>query len=184
MFRYVTLTENNTIDKESANEFDGSVKVYVTDSVLSTYLNTPWLCWVEKNADGTYLLHVPDDAPRPSYEQKIADFENTLSTLQTNDTNLKAQLDDSQKKNQALVAQIREMQAQNSLLSAQVAQLSADDKAKEDALNSANAKIQQQSSAVESNGATEAQPASSQPVQSASQVSAQPAGTVNYSINK
>lgn len=172
MFRYVTLTSNNTIDKESENQFDGSVKVWVSNDVLSTFLNSPWLCWVEKNNDGTYLLHVPNDAPRPSYEQKIAEFTSQLATLQQNDTTLKASLDEETKKNQALVTQIREMQAQNSLLSAQVAQLSADDQAKSSALDSANAKIQQQSTPVSSSATTQEQaPASS-------------ANTVNYTINK
>lgn len=172
MFRYVTLTDKNTIDKESASQFDGSVQVWIADNLLSTFLNTPWLCWVEKNADGTYLLHVPSDAPRPDYEQKIADFTSQLATLQQNDTTLKASLDDATKKNQALVAQIREMQAQNSLLSAQVAQLSADDQAKSSALDSANAKIQQQSTPASSSATTQEQaPASS-------------ANTVNYTINK
>lgn len=168
MFRYVTLTDKNTIDKESPNQFDGSVQVWIADNDLSTFLNTPWLCWVEKNSDGSYLLHVPADAPRPVYEQKIADFTSQLATLQQNDTTLKASLDDATKKNQALVAQIKEMQAQNSLLSAQVAQLSADDQAKSSALDSANAKIQQQSSSAVN----------------VAQAPASSANTVNYTINK
>lgn len=172
MFRYVTLTDKNTIDKESAESFEGGIQVWVSNDVLSTFLNTPWLCWVERNADGSYLLHVPADAPRPEYEQKIADFTSQLATLQQNDTALKASLDDATKKNQALVAQIREMQAQNSLLSAQVAQLSSDDQAKSSALDSANAKIQQQSNPVSSSSNVQEQaPASS-------------SNTVNYTINK
>lgn len=150
MIRYVTFKDNKTIDKESAEQFDGSVPVYVADNVLSTYLNTPWLCWGEENSDGTYLLHVPEDAPRPTYEQKIADFTNELATLKQNDADLSSQLDKAQqdlatanKKNQALIAQVREMQAQAGIVSAQLASLSADDQAKSAALDSANAKIAQ-----------------------------------------
>lgn len=146
MFRYVTLTDKNTIDKVSDNPFEGAVQVWISDTDLSTFLNTPYLCWVEKNADGSYLLHIPDDAPRPAYEQKIADFQSQLTTLSQTSTTIKAQLDAEIKKNQALIAQIRTMQAQNQAMSIQLASISADDQQKSAALDSANATIAQQSS--------------------------------------
>lgn len=145
MFRYVTLTDKNTIDKESAEPFEGAVQVWVTPTDLSTFLNTPWLCWVERNPDGSYLLHIPADAPRPSYEAQIEDFKAQLTDLQKHDTQLQAQLDDATKKNQALIAQIRTMQAQNQTMSIQLASLSADDQQKSAALDSANATIAQKS---------------------------------------
>lgn len=163
MIRYVTFNDNKTIDKESASQFDGSVPVFVADNVLSTYLNSPWLCWGEENSDGTYLLHVPEDAPRPSYEQKIADFTNELATLKQNDTDLSTQLDQAKtdlenanKKNQALIAQIREIQAQNSIVTAQLASLSADDQVKSEALKSVSATVAQSAQPVVSSVASQA----------------------------
>lgn len=172
MFRYITLTSNNTVDKISANQFDGSVQVWISENDLSTFLNTPWLCWVEKNSDGTYLIHIPNDAPRPAYEAQIANFKTQLEALQNNATDLQAQVDAESKKNTALIAQLKAVQTQNQQMSVQLAALSADDQKKSADLDSANATIakQAQSSASSEQASSAAQPQSAaQPASSNAQ---------------
>lgn len=150
MFRYVTLNDNNTIDKESANDFDGAVKVWVADEKLSTYLYTPYLCWVEKVND-SYVIHIPDDAPRPPYEQKIEGFKNDIATLKKAGEDLKAELETAQKQledsvahNKALVAQMRAMQNQNIIFAQQLSAITAESKKKDQIINSEEAVINQQ----------------------------------------
>lgn len=156
MFRYITVTSNGTVGQISATEFENGIKVFIPDNYVSTFMNTPWLCWVDKDDSGNYIIHVPADAPRPTYEQSIKEFEDQLNELQNSATNFKSQLDAEQKKNQALIAQIRAMQAQNQSIATQLAALSADDQAKTDALNSANAKL---------SGTAQAQTATAAPTQ-------------------
>lgn len=131
MFRYVTLTDKNTIDKVSDTKFDGSVQVWVANNDLSTFLNTPWLCWVEQNPDGSYLLHVPADAPRPAYEEQIEGFKTQLANLEANDAALKEQLESANQINKALVSQIQSVQNQNIQMSAQISALTASNQPKQ-----------------------------------------------------
>lgn len=162
MFRYVTLNENNTIDKESANDFDGAVKVWVADEKLSTYLYTPYLCWVEKVND-SYVIHIPDDAPRPPYEQKIEGFKNDIATLKQAGEDLKAQLETAQKQlddsvahNKAVVAQMKAMQSQNIIFAQELSRITEENKKKDQVINSEEAVINQQKADAESAGESQA----------------------------
>lgn len=167
MFRYVTLNENNTIDKESANQFDGSIKVWVADDKLSTYLYTPYLCWVEKVND-SYVIHIPDDAPRPPYELKIEGFKNDIATLKQTGEDLKTQLDDAKKQlqdslahNQALVAQMKAMQSQTIVFAQELSKITADNKKKDEIINSEQAEINRQQAQAKADEQDQA-PASNQ----------------------
>lgn len=141
MFRYVTLNSNSTIDKESANPFDGAIKIYVSEDKMSTYLYTPYLCWVEKVND-TYVIHIPDDAPRPTYEQRIEKFKEEIESIKEKNGSLsdelnstKEQLKDSIKNSNALVTQLKSVQSQNMIFAQQLSMLNAQKQGNKDTEN-------------------------------------------------
>lgn len=145
MQRYVTLNEdNNTIKQISDTQFEGSVMVFVDPSKESTFIHSPFLCWVEQK-DGNNILHIPEDAPAPSYEQKIEDFKKRIAELESNDTKHTSQLQEAEQKLKAstmssaqLAQQLMAMQNQNGLLTSKINQLIDLNQKVNDQLNEAN----------------------------------------------
>lgn len=131
MFVYVLLNDNKTVKAISDVAIDGYTRVFVSEFQKSTLMNSPFLCWVDKNESGVDVLHVPEDAPQPSYEQKIEQFKKQLAGL----NEVQEALDKSEQQNKVLVTQLREGQDQINALAKELTALTVDDKAKSDELN-------------------------------------------------